>query len=197
MTTRTVVNSTDPPFTWVDVVEPTRDELADIARRLWSASRCRWKTRSSPSTCPSTSGSAQPPSSSSAPWTPRRRATAPRVHEMTRKVAIFYGPDFLITIHRNEQPFLTELMEEYRARRHSGGLAERRKGFMPRLLIELINGAIATYEKPLEEAETAIDRFEATVFGDAGVCRPAAARSIWRSAGSPRCGGCSRIPSTR
>jgi magnesium transporter len=37
---------------------------------------------------------------------------------------------------------------------------------MPRLLIELINGAITTYEKPLAEAEIAVDSFEATVFGD-------------------------------
>ena len=32
MTTRTVVHSSDPPFAWLDVVEPTRAELADIAR---------------------------------------------------------------------------------------------------------------------------------------------------------------------
>ena len=43
---------------------------------------------------------------------------------------------------------------------------ERRKGFLPRLIIDLVNGAVATYQKPLEEAETTIDSFEATVFGD-------------------------------
>ena len=32
---------------------------------------------------------------------------------MTRKVAIFYGADFLITIHRTEQPFLTGSAEKY------------------------------------------------------------------------------------
>ena len=41
MTVRTVSHSTDPPFTWVDVVEPTREELADIARALRSPSRRR------------------------------------------------------------------------------------------------------------------------------------------------------------
>ena len=88
------------------------------------------------------------------------------LQELTRKVAIFYWPEFLITIHRTEQPFLTAIMEEYRNAAPPDGMAERRKGFLPRLLIDMVNGAIATYQKPLEEAETAIDRFEATVFGD-------------------------------
>jgi magnesium transporter len=33
MTVRTVLSSSDPPFTWVDVVHPTREELGEIARR--------------------------------------------------------------------------------------------------------------------------------------------------------------------
>jgi magnesium transporter len=33
MTVRTVLTSSDPPFTWVDVVDPTRDEYGEIARR--------------------------------------------------------------------------------------------------------------------------------------------------------------------
>jgi magnesium transporter len=85
---------------------------------------------------------------------------------MTRKVAIFYGSDFLITIHRTEQPFLTDLIESYRRASPPEGMPERRKGFLPRLVIDLINGAVGTYEKPLQEAETAIDTFEATVFGE-------------------------------
>jgi magnesium transporter len=88
------------------------------------------------------------------------------LHEMTRKVAIFYGDDFLVTIHRTEQPFLTELIEEYRRSAPPDGTPERRKGYLPRLVINLINGAVATYQKPLEDAETAIDTFEATVFGE-------------------------------
>jgi magnesium transporter len=95
-------------------------------------------------------------------------ATAARdcstVQEMTRKVAIFYGSDFLITIHRTEQPFLSTRIEKYQAPPPAG--AERRKSFLPRLLIEIINGAVETYERPLADAETAIDRFEATVFGE-------------------------------
>jgi magnesium transporter len=86
---------------------------------------------------------------------------------MTRKVAIFYGLDFLITIHRTEQPFLTALKEKYESGGIAVGSGERRKGYMPRLLIEIINGAIETYDRPLGKSETVIDAFEATVFGEA------------------------------
>ena len=86
------------------------------------------------------------------------------VQEMTRKVAIFFSNDFLITIHRTEQPFLTALVSKYQSPPPSG--AERRKSFLPRLLIEIINDAIDTYGRPLAEAESAIDKFEATVFGE-------------------------------
>ena len=33
MTVRTIINSTNPPFTWIDVVGPSREELAKVARR--------------------------------------------------------------------------------------------------------------------------------------------------------------------
>jgi magnesium transporter len=85
---------------------------------------------------------------------------------MTRKVAIFYGADFLITIHRNEQPFLAEIIEGQRKTAPPSGMEERRKGFLPRLVISIVNCAIVTYQKPLEEAESAIDMFEATLFGE-------------------------------
>jgi magnesium transporter len=160
---RTVITSTDPVFTWIDVVQPTREELADIARRYGLHST-------------SVEDSLEP---EHLPKYERigvvtfiivraMDAASPRdcstVHEMTRKVAIFYGADFLITIHRTEQPFLSALVEKYQAPPPPG--AERRKSFLPRLLIELINGAIETYERPLTDAELTIDKFEATVFGE-------------------------------
>ena len=163
MSLRTILSSTDPVFTWLDVVQPTPAELADIAKSYGLHPM-------------SVEDSLQP---EHLPKYERIGATtfiivramdpeAPRdcstVQDMTRKVAIFYGSDFLITIHRTEQPFVTALEEEYRTRKETGD--ERRRALMPRLLIDLINSAITTYEKPLAEAESAIDTFEATVFGE-------------------------------
>ena len=159
----TVVSSTDPPFTWLDVVQPTREELTDIARRYGLHS-----TSVEDSLEPEHLPKYERIGTVTFLIIRAMDAAATRdcstVQEMTRKIAIFVGTDFLITIHRTEQPFLTALIERYRAPSPAG--AERRKSFLPRLLIELINGAIETYDKPLGAAETAIDKFEATVFGE-------------------------------
>jgi magnesium transporter len=165
MTVQTVVSSSEPPFTWLDVVDPTHDELAEVARR-YTLHPTSVEDSLEPEHLPkyerigSTTFIIVRAIDSAAP------GDCSTLHEMTRKVAVFYGTDFLITIHRTEQPFLTSIIEEYRTIAPPEGVAERRKGFLPRLLIYIVNGAIGTYQKPLEEAETGIDMFEATVFGE-------------------------------
>jgi magnesium transporter len=165
MTVQAILESDEPRFTWVDVVHPTAGELGEVARK-YGLHPMSVEDSLEPEHLPKyerigsttfiivraiDTGATQDCSS---------------VHEMTRKVAIFYGPEFLITIHRSEQPFLTGVIAEYRSSSPPAGSPERRKGFMPRLLIDLINGAIGTYDKPLAAAEGAIDAFEATVFGE-------------------------------
>jgi magnesium transporter len=165
VTVQAIVSSADPQFTWVDVVNPTPQELAAIARQ-YSLHPTSVEDSLEPEHLPKY----ERIGSTTFIIVRAMDTAAPRdcssVHEMTRKVAIFYGPEFLITIHRTEQPFLTALIEEYRSPAPPPGTADRRKGYMPRLLVDLINGAITTYEKPLVQAEAAIDAFEATVFGE-------------------------------
>jgi magnesium transporter len=165
MTIRTVVNSSDPPFAWLDVVQPTRAELTDIARG-YGLHQVSVEDSLEPEHLPKYERIGSTTFLILRAMDVEAPPDCSTVHEMTRKVAIFYGPDFLITIHRTEQPFLTAIKEKYESGAIPVGAGERRKGYMPRILIELVNGAIATYEKPLEKAETAIDAFEATVFGE-------------------------------
>jgi magnesium transporter len=165
MTVRTIIHSTDPPFVWVDVVDPTPNELADVARR-YSLHPTSVEDSLDPKHLPKYERIGSTTFIIVRAIDTAAAGHCSTLHEMTRKVAIFYGPDFLITIHRTEQPFLTEIIEEYRSTAPPDGIVERRKGFLPRVLIEIVNGAIGTYHKPLEDAESAIDMFEATVFGE-------------------------------
>jgi magnesium transporter len=165
VTVHTVINSTDPPFTWVDVVDPTPEELASAARR-YNLHPTSVEDSLEPEHLPKYERIGSTTFIIVRAIDTAAKGDCSTLHEMTRKVAIFYGNDFLITIHRTEQPFLTEIIEEYRKTAPPDGVEERRKGFLPRLLIYIVNGAIATYQKPLEEAETTIDMFESTVFGE-------------------------------
>jgi magnesium transporter len=165
MTVRTVFATTNPPFPWVDVVHPKPDELGEIAR-----SYGLHPTLVEDSLEPEHLPKYERIGPTTFIIVRAIDTTAPKdcstVHEMTRKVAVFYGVDFLITIHRTEQPFLSALMEEYRNAAPPDSEVERRKSLIPRLVIDLMNGAVSTYERPLQEAEAALDTFEATVFGE-------------------------------
>ena len=165
MSVRTVAQHTDPPFVWLDVVQPTADELDDIARRYGlhatSVQDCL-----DPEHLPkyeriggttfiivrAVDAAAGPRASS--------------VQELTRKVAVFFGSNFLITIHRTPQPFLADLERDYTAIDPGAPPAGAEASMLPQLLIDLINGAIETYDAPLEAAESAIDEFESLILGD-------------------------------
>jgi len=163
MTLRTIINSNEPAFIWLDVVNPSKVELANIARQ-YGLHSTSVEDSLDPEHLPKYERIGAVTFIIVRAFDETATRECSTVQEMTRKVAIFFSSDFLITIHRIEQPFLAALITKYQSPPPAG--AERRKSFLPRVLIEIINGAIDTYERPLGEAEGAIDKFEATVFGE-------------------------------
>jgi magnesium transporter len=163
MTLRTIINSNEPAFIWLDVVNPSKVELANIARQ-YGLHSTSVEDSLDPEHLPKYERIGTVTFIIMRAFDETATRECSTVQEMTRKVAIFFSSDFLITIHRTEQPFLAALITKSQSPPPAG--AERRKSFLPRVLIEIINGAIDTYEKPLGEAEGAIDKFEATVFGE-------------------------------
>ncbi len=162
MTIRTVVDKSEPRFTWLDVVDPTREELselvADYGLHPLSVNDCL-----DPEHLPkfevfehhtfvilrAVDADAPPP--------------ADTVQALTRKLAVFAGPAFVITIHRKDQPWLTALQERGLSNiplKH----ATKSEGIQVHLLTQLFNAALDTYQRPLEEIEHTLDRFDTKVF---------------------------------
>lgn len=79
------------------------------------------------------------------------------VQELTRKVAIFFADDFLISIHRKEEAFLTRIKETY-----SNNLTTDTN--LPQILIELIHSAVLSYETPIDFLQTQFESFETQIF---------------------------------
>ena len=162
MTIRTVVDQSEPRFTWLDVVDPTREELselvADYGLHPLSANDCldpahlpKYEVFENHTFVILRAVDADAP------------PTADTVQALTRKLAVFAGPAFVITIHRKDQPWLTAL--------HERGLANvplkhatKSEGIQVHLLTQLFNAALDTYQRPLEEVELTLDRFDAKVF---------------------------------
>ena len=76
------------------------------------------------------------------------------VHEITRKVAIFFNDQFLITVHRAEQRFLEELKRDAPER------PWKSEPPVERHVLAIANGTIDTFWTPLEDAETRIASIE-------------------------------------
>lgn len=166
MTVRTVVRRVDPPCLWLDVVAPTEAELQQIAARF-GLHETSVQDALEPEHLPKyeriESTTFIIVRAIDADAGPR----ASGLRELTRKVAIFFGSDFLITIHRTPQPFLTNIERQYTAD-PTAHLPELRE----QILIDILNGAIETYGAPLEAAENVIDDFESIVFGEQETTTP-------------------------
>lgn len=162
MTIRTVVEKAEPRFIWLDVVDPSRDELselvADYGLHPLSVNDCldpehlpKYEVFESHTFVILRAVDTEAP------------ASADTVQALTRKLAVFAGPSFVITIHRKDQPWLTALQERGLANvplKH----ATRSEGIQVHLLTQLFNAALDTYQRPLEEVELTLDRFDAKVF---------------------------------
>jgi magnesium transporter len=161
MTVRTVLELKEAGYVWLDVVHPAGDELAAIADQYQlhptSVADCL-----DPEHLPKFEAFDQYTFAILRSWDETADAKCGTVQELTRKLAIFYAPGFLITIHRKEQPWLTALQEKVAAR-----LKEKRNGrepIAPYLLTKLLNGVLDSYLPPMEKMEARLDRFEESVF---------------------------------
>jgi magnesium transporter len=171
MTIRTVVEKSEPRFVWLDVVDPTRDELAELVADYGlhplAANDCldpkhlpKYEVFENHTFVILRAVDADAP------------PTADTVQALTRKLAVFAGSGFVITIHRKDQPWLTALQERGIANvplKH----ATRSEGIQVHLLTQLFNAALDTYQRPLEEVELTLDRFDAKVFEGAVQSAPA------------------------
>jgi len=168
MTQRVVMESADPPFRWIDIVAPTPDELKAVAAE-YDLFPTLVADSLDPEHLPKFERVGQTNFVIARAYDEQSGPGAGTVQELTRKVAVFAGPDFVITIHRTDQPYFARLRaryEERAARAAPGGYTERRRSVPTRLLIELLNAVIATYEAPLEGVEAQLDGIEDDLFAE-------------------------------
>jgi magnesium transporter len=170
MTLQTVVQRADPAFVWEDVVDPSEDELHQLAQRYdlqpTSLNDCL-----DPEHLPKFEQFERYAFAIIRVFDERSSRSCTTVQELTRKVAIFYGPAFLLTVHRREQAWLTALTEKVRHEIQTKA-KQGRDGLLASLLTQLLNAALDTYQHPLELVEARIDAFEESVFSGGDTPKP-------------------------
>lgn len=85
------------------------------------------------------------------------------VEELTRKIAIFYTNQFVITIHRKDQTFLAQLREKWKIEFES-----RDDISSSILLADIMKRIFLTYEQPIDEGLTQLEHHEMGIFNAPG-----------------------------
>lgn len=84
---------------------------------------------------------------------------ADSVPSLTRKIALFIGPDFVISIHRMDPSRFQDLIG-----RCLSDFSPNEEPSVSILLVKLLNRAYSTYQIPIERAEQDLDTFELELF---------------------------------
>jgi magnesium transporter len=163
VTLQPVIERSNPPFVWLDLIAPTEEDLAKVAQQYGlhatSVQDCL-----DPEHLPKHEQLEGHTFAIVRAWDETAGGGCTTVQELTRKVAIFAGPTFLITIHRKDQPWLSALREKFRANGPEIPAAATSEALPTRVLTSLLNAVVDTYTRPLEEIEERLDAFEGLVF---------------------------------
>lgn len=155
---RQVVFSTAAPaFCWVDVVNPDATELAALATEF-GLPETAVQDCLDPKHLPKVERHGDRYFLIVRAFDEQSDDRAVSTLDLTRKVALFFGPDFLLSIHRRDQAFLASLREWYA--KDGPGLAQP----LGWVLTDLLKDVVMSYVAPLEEVEKEIEAYEAGLF---------------------------------
>jgi magnesium transporter len=153
--------SESPAFTWIDVYEPTLEELLELARR-YGLHETSVEDCLDPEHLPKHERIGETTFLILRVFDSQSSERSSSIQELTRKIALFLRHDLAITIHRVDLPLTQDL------RRRFAGQGAEATCTPLELLSGLVRGALASYERPLNAAEESVDQFEEALF------RPAA-----------------------
>jgi magnesium transporter len=143
-------------FKWIDVVLPSREELQQLAEtyaiHLTSIQDCL-----QPNHLPKYEKIGEVFFLIARGYDEKAPLGASNVLDLTRKLAIFWGSNFLITVHRVELNYLTEIRQKWQTQPPETPLQFR-------ILCDLLQVISLSYEVPLDTAEAMLDEIENKIF---------------------------------
>lgn len=167
-----VYQSPEPPFVWIDVTDPSAEELAALAGEHGLNDHAVQDCLS-PEHLPKYEKLGQRTFVIVRAFDVAAADDADSITEMTRKVALFIGEGQLLTIHRKPQPYLDQVKAD------APGLLAGQSSPALAATAALLLASVDSYRRPLEQAESAVDRFEETVFDQEDVS--GAIREVYRT----------------
>jgi len=145
-------------FFWLDLVQPTPEELKDLASKYdlpaGSVEACL-----DPEHLPKFETIENLNFLILRASDEDAASDADTIQELTRKTAFFFSTQFLITIHRKDQPHFIRIREKWRKMP-----LEKLAAPGSRILSDLLTAMINSYEQPIDNALDQLELFEMGVF---------------------------------
>lgn len=157
MTITTVLDREQYGFTWIDVIEPTRAELEKLAN-TFGLHKTSVEDCMQPMHLPKFEQFTNTVFMIARSYDETAAQTASSVQELTRKLAIFAGEGFVITVHRCEHRYVSALKHKW-----SEGIEA---GSSPGVHVvnDLLRGVIESFQTPLDDCEDRLEGIESAAF---------------------------------
>lgn len=144
-------------FNWLDVNAPTPEHLKELAKQ-YNLPEMLMKDCLDPHHLPKYEKNDDLFFMIMRSYDAKSEHLSDNVQSLTRKIAVFYRPEFLITIHRKEHPFLTELRKDWGS--HPSNYTSLK------ILSKIIFGVLSSYQPPIEHLAQQYENFEKKIFLD-------------------------------
>lgn len=150
-------------FRWLDIANPSEHGLRQVAKQF-DLPRSVVKDCLQPDHLPKYENIRSAQFVILRAFDERAPAESDTTQELTRKIAIFKTDEFLISIHRKDQPFISDLRKKV-AEKGIEGCPESEKNIASLLLLEIMKTVILTFEKPVQAGLAMMEDHEARIFG--------------------------------
>lgn len=142
-------------FTWLDVTQPNKEELLDIAARFnlhpYTVQDCL-----EPDHLPKFEINDEVRFIIVRAYNPKELSSPHSVQDLTSKIALFYTNDFLISIHRLPQPYLDGIVQRYLGEGHTLNPCD--------IVTRIMWFAVSTYQGPAQYLDDEVDKIETAIF---------------------------------
>lgn len=156
-------------FVWVDLIDPTEKELKSLAKQ-YNLDKKSVLACLDPEHLPKFEKLQNYHFLILRHFDENAAPVADTVQELTRKVAIFLGHNFLLTIHRRDSSFFQDARRKWsEPTKDSEGLAQEwPSDIQGHIFSDILIDAIQTYEVPLSQGADELEQIEMGIFEAAG-----------------------------
>lgn len=151
---KVIKNNTQIGYTWIDVVDPTERELEELATKF-NLHQTSLQDILQPEHLPKYEQFEDLDFIICRYYDTESAKEADSILQMTRKLAIFFRKNLLLTIHRKASPSLDTVIEKY---------LNNDKVNTFELTCKIIKAVLNSYEEPTKKLEEYIDFYESRIF---------------------------------